>query len=299
MKMPLFHGVFPAVPTPFYEDERIAFDALQKNLATFNETPTQGFVIGGSNGEFVHLSVEERESVVRKAREVIPPDRKLIAGAGMEGTLETLRLSERLIEAGADALIVVNPSYYTKKMDASALLHHYRKVADVSVVPIMLYSVPANTGIELPVEVVVELSAHPIIHAIKDSGWDVPKIEEMVQRTSDEFEVLAGSAGYFLPALQVGAVGCISAFGNLAPGKLGELMGCFQVGDLDRAEQIQAGLMDVNHAVTAGYGVSGLKAAMDLLGYYGGPPRSPLQALHNEERARLRELLALADLLPK
>jgi 4-hydroxy-2-oxoglutarate aldolase len=290
-------GVFPPIPTPFQKDESLALDQLQRNLERWNQTGLTGYVIGGSNGEFVYLSVEERLQVVRAARQAIPPGRLLIAGSGLESTRETIALSVAMAEAGADAVIVVTPSYFRTRMDAAAYEWHYRQITQASPVPVVLYSVPANTGIELPAPAVIRLATEPGIIAIKDSGGNISRIAGLVSDTPQGFQVLAGSASFFLASLAVGAVGCIAALANVAAQQVIELHDAFRAGNLGRARELQARLLKPNHAVTAGYGVPGLKAALDMLGFYGGPVRSPLQPLGEAERGDLRTILAAAGVL--
>jgi 4-hydroxy-2-oxoglutarate aldolase len=296
--MPLsLAGVFPPIPTPFLEDERLALDHLQHNLERWGQFGLTGYVVGGSNGEFPYLSVEERLEVVRAARAAIPGDRLLIAGSGMESTRESVALSERMATLGADAVIVVTPSYYRGRMDAEAYIQHYRRIAQASPVPVLLYSVPANTGLELPAAAVVRLAAEPNLAGIKDSGGNISRIAGLVSDTPTDFQVLAGSASFFLAALTVGAVGAVAALANLAAGAVIELYEAFRAGDLTRARSVQARLLQPNHAITAGYGVPGLKAALDMLGFYGGPVRSPLRPLTAAERDGLRRVLQAAGLL--
>lgn len=290
-------GIFPPITTPFTDDGNIGFDHLKANIARWNEEPLSGYVVGGSNGEFVSLSVGERVEVVREARRAIPSDRLLIAGAGMESTSGTIELTKKMADVGADAVIVVTPSYFTSKMNPAALEHHYRAVADASPLPVILYSVPANTGIDLPVEVVIQLAPHQKIIGIKDSGGSVAKIGWMVHQTPNDFQVLAGSASFALGALAVGAVGMVGALANIAGMRLAALMGYFHSGDLIRAREIQLALIEVNAAVTSEFGVAGLKVAMDMMGYFGGPVRAPLLPLNDEEKATLRIILKEADLL--
>lgn len=291
------HGVIPAIPTPFHTDESLDLDSLQRNLERWNRAPLAGYVVGGSNGEFVSLGVEERVAVVQAAREVIPPERPLIAGSGLESTRETIALTKKMGEAGADAVIVVTPSYYTSRMDAEALESHYRQVADASPLPLLLYSVPANTGIDLPLPAAVKLAQHPQVIGMKDSGGNLARIASLVSDTPDEFQVLAGSASFLLAALSVGAVGCVAALGNLAAEPLVQLIEGYRSGDLSLSRSIQHRMIQPNHAVTAGYGVAGLKAALDLCGYYGGPVRSPLLPLNDQQAALLKAILQEAELI--
>jgi len=290
-------GVFPPIPTPFNINGDIDIDRLRDNLDRWNGQPLSGYVIGGSNGEFVSLTPDERVEVVREARVTIPSDRLLIAGSGMESTRATVELTLQMAEVGADAVIVVTPSYYKRLMSVAALENHYLQVANVSPVPIILYSVPANTGVDLQLEAVVRLANHPNVVGIKDSGGSVAKIGAMVHETPDRFQVLAGSAGFLLGALAVGAVGTVAALANIAGPELVEMLTQFRSGNLALAQEIQQRLIEINTAVTTRFGVPGLKEALDMMGYYGGPVRSPLLPLSDEERGTLRWVLEKAGLI--
>jgi 4-hydroxy-2-oxoglutarate aldolase len=290
-------GVFPPIPTPFNPDGDLDLDHLRNNLDRWNGQPFSGYVVGGSNGEFVSLTLDERVEVVQETRFTIPSDRLLIAGSGMESTRATIELTLQMAEVGADAVIVVTPSYYKRLMSAAALENHYRQVADISPVPVILYSVPANTGVDLQLEAVVRLANHPNVVGIKDSGGSVAKIGAMVHDTPDDFQVLAGSAGFLLGALAVGAVGTIAALANIAGSELVEILTQFRSGNLTLAQEMQQQLIEVNTAVTTRFGVPGLKSALDMMGYYGGPVRSPLLPLSDEDRGMLRWVLEKAGLI--
>ena len=284
-------GIFPPIPTPFGPAGEILFDRLGENLARWDAEPMVGVVAGGSNGEFPLLSLEERVEVVRQVRRRTAAGRLVIAGSGMESTAATISLSRAMADAGADAVIVVTPSYYKARMTPAALIAHYTAVADRSALPLVIYNVPANTGVDLPAEVAIELSRHPNIAGIKDSGGDVVKLARMAAEAAEGFQVLAGSAGFFLPALAVGAVGVVAALANLAAAELNDLLLRFRSGDAEEARQIQARLVEANAAVTSRFGVPGLKCAMDLTGRYGGPPRLPLLPLGEAEVGQVRESL--------
>merc|ERR1711972_991497 len=177
-----------------------------------------------------------------------------------------------MADAGADAAVVYTPCYYKAKMTSPALEKHFIEVADASPIPIVLYSVPANTTIDLPVASVARLSSHP------------NKIGEMVHLTKGEgFQLIAGSASFLLPALTVGAVGGICALANALPGQVCALQQLFSEGKWDEARQLQHRLIAPNNAVTKQFGVPGLKAAMEWFGFYGGPTRRPLLPLTEGE----------------
>jgi 4-hydroxy-2-oxoglutarate aldolase len=289
-------GVFPPIPTPFGPAGKILVQRLADNLSRWNQEPMAGIVVGGSNGEFPLLSVEERVEVVSQVRRRIAPGRLVIAGSGMESTAATISLSQAMAAAGADAVIVVTPSYYRSRMTPAALTAHYTAVADRSPVPVVIYNVPANTGVDLPADVAIELSRHPNIVGIKDSGGEMVKLARMAAESAEGFQVLGGSAGFFLPALAVGAVGVVAALANIAAAHLNDLLLRFRLGDVDGARAIQARLVDANAAVTSRFGVPGLKCAMDLTGRYGGPPRLPLLPLGETERGSIRESIEQAGI---
>jgi 4-hydroxy-2-oxoglutarate aldolase len=290
------HGILPPIPTPFKDDESIDFEHLKSNFEHWNEWPLAGYVVGGSNGEAVALSIQERLELVAAARESIPAGKLLIAGAGLESTHGSVSLAKQMGEAGADAVIVVTPSYYGPRLDEAAFVSHYSQVADESPLPVVLYNVPVYTNLDLPVSVVVRMAEHPKVIGIKESGGSVVKIAAMVDQTPDEFQILAGSAGFLLPAMAVGAVGCVPATGCIAAPRIKQLMEAFAQDDLETARDLQAALIEPNAAVTSRFGVAGLKAAMDRIGLYGGPVRSPLQPLTSEEMAQLESVLEQAGI---
>jgi len=290
-------GIFPPIPTPFKQDESLDLDGLQANFARWNKEPLDGYVIAGSNGEAVSLSFEERFELVAASRKSIPPDRLLIAGAGAESTRQSITLAAGMKREGADAIIVVTPSYYGPRLGHSALVAHYLKVADASELPVVLYNVPVYTGLDLPVSVVREVATHENIIGMKESGGSIAKIDSMINGTSPDFQVLSGSASFFLAALVVGAVGVVPALGCIAAEPIKTMMTEYETGDLESARQIQATLVGPNEAVTSSFGIAGLKLALDLAGYYGGPVRSPLQALTDEESALLEKALREANLI--
>ena len=291
------HGIFPPIPTPFKHDESLDLENLKSNIALWNEEPLGGYVVAGSNGESVALSFEERIELTAAARESIPKDRLLIAGAGAESTRQSIALAEGMKTEGADAIIVVTPSYYGPRLDYAALVAHYLKVADASQLPVVLYNVPVYTGLDLPVSVVRELATHENIIGMKESGESIAKFDKMVNQTPGDFQVLSGSASFLLAALVVGAVGVVPALGCLAAEQISSLMMAYESGDLESARHIQATLVAPNEAVTSKFGIAGLKAALDLAGYYGGQTRSPLQELTADEHALLEKALTEANLL--
>jgi 4-hydroxy-2-oxoglutarate aldolase len=290
-------GCFPPIATPFNEQGTVDHEQLTRNLQQWQETPLKGFAVLGSNGEAVFLDEAEKLAVWKTAREVIDRDHLFIAGTGCESTTATLKLTEKAAQCGADAALVVTPHYYKGKMTPPALINHYGTVADQSPVPIILYNVPAFTGVDLSAETIIALSQNPNIVGLKESSGNVVKMGRVHAEAASHFQILAGSGSFLLPALTVGAVGGIMALASVAPRQLDELIRLFKDGAMEAARRIQLKLIDANTAVTAGFGIPGLKAAMEMIGMYGGPVRSPLLPLSGEQRESLKRILTKAGLL--
>ncbi|XP_060048619.1 4-hydroxy-2-oxoglutarate aldolase, mitochondrial isoform X4 [Erinaceus europaeus] len=204
-------------------------------------------------------------------------------------TQATVEMTLSMAQVGADAVMVVTPCYYRGRMSSAALIHHYTKVADLSPIPVVLYSVPANTGLDLPVDAVVTLSQHPNIVGIKDSGGDVTRLGLIVHKTRrQDFQVLAGSAGFLLAAYALGAVGGVCALANVLGAQVCQLERLCLTGQWEDAQKLQHRLLEPNTAVTRRFGIPGLKKTMDWFGYYGGPCRAPLQELSPTDEEALR-----------
>lgn len=290
-------GIFPPIPTPFDQDGEVSSSALRQNLEFLNGYELRGYVVLGSNGEFVFLDREEKIKTVEIVRDLLPSERLLIAGTGCESTRSTVRLTREAAKAGADAALVINPHYYKNRMDRASLIRHYTTVADESPIPVILYNMPASTGLDLDGPTVVELAGHANIIGMKDSGGNLSKMAQILGAIHGDFQMLAGSAGFLLPALSLGAVGGVAALANIAPGLCVELHGAFLKGELQQATDLQVRIVGLNSLVTREGGVPALKASMDLLGLAGGEPRPPLLPADALLRKRLKQALLELSLL--
>ena len=290
-------GVFPPIPTPFDEEGHIALPALKENLERWNDYGLAGYVVLGSNGEAVYLTQQEKARVWEAARDVIPADKLMIAGTGCESTQQTISTTRLAAEAGADAALVVTPHYYSSGMTRESLNRHYASVAEVSPIPIMLYNVPKFTHVDMDASTIAQASHHPNIVGVKDSSGNIAKLSDIVRLSSPDFQVLAGAAGFFFAGLTLGAVGGILALANVAPQESVDILSLYESGQWDEAADLQRRMLPVNAAVTARFGIPGLKVALDMLGYYGGPVRSPLMNLAEEHRQTLHAILAEAGLV--
>ena len=239
----------------------------------------------------------EKREFVSKVVEMTPDHMLVIAGTGCESTKETIELTRDCADLGAHAALVVSPHYYGPRMNAAALNAYYTTVADQSPIPILLYNVPKFTHINLTAGLVAQLSRHPNIVGIKDSTGNVNQLGELANQVDTGFNLLVGTAGALFGALTMGCVGGVLALANIAPQICVQIYRLVQEGNFEAAKKLQLKMIPVNQAVTATYGVPGLKAAMDMLGFFGGDPRPPLLPSSEEEKAEIREILKKADLL--
>ena len=291
----ILQGVYPPLPTFFDEQDELDISTYQRHIARLWEQGIRGFVVMGSNGEAVHLASAERAQVVEAAREAAGREALLVAGCGEQSTRATIRNCEQAARSGADVVLVLPPFYFKGRMNQQALLAHYRAIADASSLPLVIYNMPASTaGLDLDAATICLLAEHPNIIGVKDSAGNMAKLAQIVEtvagRRQRPFSVFAGSAGYFLPALKVGAVGAVAALANVFPREVSRVQQLFIEGKMAEAEALQAVLVAPNTAVTTQYSVPGLKAALELTVGYGGRPRSPLLPLTEQERTHLAEI---------
>lgn len=284
-------GIYPPIPTSFDEQGDLALDKMKQNLTTLSQYGLAGFLVLGSNGETVMLTELEKISVYEAARQAIPDNMLMLAGTGGQSTRETVELTRCAAGAGADAAVVLNPYYYKGLMTKDALVRHYHTVGDKSEIPVIIYNMPANTGLDMTADSILAIAEHPNIIGLKDSGGNLTKMGEIIMKARPGFQVLAGSAGFLLPALSIGAVGGILALANIAPRQCLEICERFNSGQLKEARVIQISLICLNNMVTREHGVPALKTAMDLLGMYGGPCREPILPLPDGVVKQIEELL--------
>ncbi|MGP8246088.1 MAG: dihydrodipicolinate synthase family protein [Bryobacteraceae bacterium] len=272
-------GIFPPITTPFDHAGEIYRSKIEHNVEKWNRTTLAGYVVMGSTGESVHLTTEEKIQVWEAVAKYAAPEKLLIAGTGMESVRETVCLTNRAAELGYKAAMVRTPHYYKNLINrADAQTLYYRAVADQSRLPLIIYNWPQATGVDIPVEAVVALSEHPNVIAIKESSGNLEKVMQMIREVRHGFQVLVGSAPTLWPSLLMGATGAILAYANAAPYSVIAIWEAYRTREEAAGLDWQNRIGRASALVTSKYGVPGLKYAMDLNGYYGGPPRLPLSA---------------------
>jgi len=280
-------GILLPTTTPFDLDGQISTTAITSNIKEWSARGVIGFVVLGSTGERVHLDEREYLEVIEVSRAAT--DSVLIAGAGQQSTVNTIKEIDNAARAGADAVLVITPYFYRPAMTQETLINYYTAVADAAPVPVLLYSMPPLTGIKIEPETVARLSEHPNIIGVKDSSNDVAGFRRTVELCPADFAVMTGNGTVLLDALRAGATGGILAVGCVVPEVCVEIFRLFGAGG--NAEKLQEELTPLASAVTTKYGIGGLKAALDFAGYCGGAVRAPLRAPDEAARAEIKALL--------
>ena len=288
-------GIFPPITTPFDHNGNIYAAKVEHNVEKWNRTALSGYVVMGSTGESVMLTTDEKVTMWDLVAKHAASGKLLIAGTGMESVRETVCLTNQAAAMGYQAAMVRTPHYYknlVNRADAQTLF--YRAVADQSKIPLIIYNWPQATGVDIPVEAVVAISEHPNVIAIKESSGNLEKVMQMIREVKPGFQVMVGSAPTLWPSLLMGACGAILAYANAAPYSVIAIWEAYRTREEAAGLDWQNRIGRASALVTTKYGVPGLKYAMDLNGYYGGPPRLPLcpptEAARREIEAAFQDL---------
>jgi 4-hydroxy-tetrahydrodipicolinate synthase len=288
-----FDGVFPAMTTPFHEDESIDFETLQENARRLERAGVDGVVPVGTTGESATMTHDEHIEVVEAVVEAVD-DVPVVAGSGSNNTREALELSERAAEAGADGLLLISPYYNIPEPDG--MEHHFRQIADAVDLPQIIYNVPGRTGRNIAVRTAVNLAEHENVVGYKAASGDMDRICRVIERTRDEnFTVLSGDDGMTLPVIATGGTGCISVAANVEPERTVEMVHAALDDEMDRARERHYELGPLFRALFVETNPIPIKEAMAMRDHHPRTMRSPLSTLDEQHRDHLREVLAALE----
>jgi 4-hydroxy-2-oxoglutarate aldolase len=285
-------GIIPALATPFDDRGALAVDRLRENMALYNRIGLSGYLANGSTGESVMMDRAEFEKVLAGVRETAADGRILIAGTGVDSTAEAISRTESAAKLGYDYALVLPPYFYKPMMKSDVLVEHYRRVADASRIPILLYSVPQFTGVAIEVDVAARLAEHPNIAGMKDSSGNVDRMGSILASVPGSFQLVTGAATTVYPSMILGGKGAILALATFLPEICIALYAAVSAGDSVKALELQRRLIPPSQKIVGARGISGVKYAMDCRGYYGGPARRPLLPLQEAEKKDVESLLA-------
>jgi 4-hydroxy-2-oxoglutarate aldolase len=288
-------GVICPAVTPFNRRGDVDEGFFRENLTRIAGIGLAGILVAGSTGEAPYLVEHERLRLIEIAREVVKAPEILMVGTGLESTAATIKLSREAVARGADALLVLTPNYYKPRMDAAALVAYYRAVGAAVTRPVMIYSIPQFTGLEVDVATIVQLSRLPNVVGLKESSGKLDFVRAVLHKVRPGFRVMVGAASIFYDALCDGAVGAVLGLANYAPAPCVGLYQAFLHRHAAEAHDLQERLVTLGRTINVPHGVAGIKAALDLCGSHGGTPRLPLQPVSGPTRKQIAAVLRQAN----
>jgi 4-hydroxy-tetrahydrodipicolinate synthase len=289
-------GIIPPVVTPMRPDEEVDYPKLRKFIDHQIEAGVHGIFVLGTTGECYALDADEKQKIVATAVEQVNRRVPVYAGTGAETTREAIHHTRMAQREGVDGVSVITP--YFIMPNQSEVADHYRRIAESTSLPVVLYSNPSTCGgLKIEPDTVAKLAGVKNIVAIKDSSGDLQNLIETVRLVPPDFAVLQGRDTLIAPALMFGAKGAVPASCNVAPRILVEIYESFKSGDLERAKDAQKRLSPVRLAFMIGTAPGVVKQALAISGWDVGPSRSPIAPLSAEKRAKLKEILTEAGLV--
>jgi 4-hydroxy-tetrahydrodipicolinate synthase len=290
------HGIIPPVATPMRDNEDLDLPRLKWFLDHLIARGVHGVFVLGTNSEFYALDEREKQEVIATAVAHVNRRVPLFAGTGAESTRESVRLTKMAEREGADGVSVITPYFISPNQQE--IFDHYRRVAEATRLPVLLYNNPSTCGgLKIDVDTVARLAEISNIQGVKDSSGDLQNTAEYIRVVPDRFAVLMGRDTLIFPALMMGACGAVPATGNIAPKLLVEIYEKFRKGDLEGSKAAQLRLNPVRLALTLGTAPGGVKAALALLGMSLGPSRSPVSPLPPDKQQKMRAALVEAGLI--
>ena len=290
-------GVFTPNTTPFIKEE-VVYDKIAENIERYNQTKLRGYMPLGSNGEFRSLTDEESIKIIDVYKKYIAPEKTLIAGVMRESAKATIEFIKKIADKGVDFATILAPHYFVKNMTDEALIKYYTTIADQSPLPVMIYNAPKfASGLCFSTNLVSVLAKHPNIAGMKDTSKEDISIYVNAVPKDANFFVLAGTINKLLLALKAGGIGGVVSMADYLPDICCKLQELYEIGDTEEAEKLDVYARTLSSNAAGKHGVAGVKAAMDLLGYYGGDPRIPLLPLGDEQKAELKSVLEKEGLL--
>jgi 4-hydroxy-2-oxoglutarate aldolase len=283
-------GMYASVATPFDHTGAMYRVKVQHNFDKWSRTSLTGFVIGSLTGEGPLLEFDEKLELLRLAALHVPADRTLIADISEEGVLPAAKLARAAAAAGAHAVVSAVPHQYRNLMyGPETQMLFFRALADQSPVPVLIHNAPQMTGVDLLPETAAALAMHPNIAGLIETGTPVSRIAELRAIAPKEFGVLAGTERQVWDSLKAGANGAALAFASAAPYATIAIWEAFRTREEEAGIDWQGRIAHPSILVTDMYGVPGLKHAMDLNGYYGGPPRLPFVPVSLDGRREIED----------
>lgn len=290
MKKIVFKGCGTAIITPFTE-QGVNFNEFKKMIEFQIENGVDSIIVCGTTGEASTMALEEKKETIKFAVEVVNHRVPIIAGTGGNCTKNVIEMTKFAESVGVDGVLVVTPYY--NKTTQTGLIEHYKAVAKETTLPIILYSVPSRTGVNILPETCLELSKIENIVAIKEASGNLSQVAEIANLCGENLNIYSGNDDQITPVLAVGGIGVISVLSNVAPKYTHDIVNNFVSGNVEEAINAQIKAIPLVKALFCEVNPIPVKEAMNILGYNAGLPRLPLVPLSENGKEKLkRELLA-------
>jgi len=290
-------GVYSVIPTAFDNTGALDLDAVRFNMQRWNDTAVSGFFLLTLIGESFHLTLEEKLTLIQTVKSEVAPDKHIIVNTGACSTDLTISTTNKAADAGADVAAIMPPYCYQEYIDERELEEHYVQLAERSEIPIILQNIPSFTRLHLSGELIVKLSHHPNILGLGDETGNISLLEHCTNKCSDSFEIMTMDVHTTISALLMGSSAVVTPLATLIPSACGRLYDLSIEGRWEEAAQSLKSLLRLQRQVIDTHGIVGIKAAMDLMGYKGGFPRSPLLPLVPKKKQDIAHILESIGLL--
>lgn len=295
MKNTIFKGCGTAIATPF-TNEGINFKEFEKLIEEQIKAKVDAIIVCGTTGESSTMTEEERKELIKFTVKKVNKRTKVIAGTGSNNTKTAIEMSKFAEnEAGVDGLLVVTPYY--NKTTQQGLIEHYKKIANSVSLPIIMYSVPSRTGVNILPKTCKELSKIENIVAIKEASGDISQVAKIASLCKDDLDIYSGNDDQIIPVLSLGGKGVISVLSNIMPDYTTEMIQNYFKGEQEKAKNMQLEVLDLIEALFSEVNPIPVKHALNLLGYNFGEPRLPLIELSNENKEKLKEAMKKHNLI--
>ena len=288
MKKIIFEGCGTAIVTPF-SDEGVNFEEFRKLIEFQIENEVDALIVCGTTGEASTMTEEEKKETIKFAIDVVKGRTKVIVGTGSNNTKVAVEMSKFAESAGADGILVVTPYY--NKTTQRGLIAHYTEIAKAVKLPIIMYSVPGRTGVNILPETCKELSRIENIVAIKEASGNLSQVAKIASLCRDDLAIYSGNDDQIIPVLSLGGKGVISVLSNVMPNYTHDMTKKYFEGKLEEATKMQLDVIDLTDALFVEVNPIPVKYALNLMGYNFGTPRLPLIELSDKNKELMKDVM--------
>ena len=294
MKNTIFEGCGTAIVTPFTEDG-VNFEQFKKLIEFQIENEVDAIIVCGTTGEASTMTTEEKKETIKFAINTIAKRTKVIVGTGSNNTKTAIEMSKFAAEAGADGILVVTPYY--NKTTQQGLIAHYTEIAKSVKLPIIMYSVPGRTGVNIAPETCKELSKIENIVAIKEASGNISQVAKIASLCQDDLAIYSGNDDQIIPVLSLGGKGVISVLSNVMPKYTHDMTKKYLEGNVEQATKMQLDVIDLIDALFIEVNPIPAKYALNLMGFNLGKPRLPLIELSDKNKKLMEDVMKIHQLI--